>query len=148
MKKKWLIAGVFLTCILTQNVYAENSATVSYTVNPSYTVMIPRSTTVEFNKLTESYGRILIEEAQIDEGKCIRVSLKTEGTLKNEANSNEIIPYKIVEEGKTTPFVSANYHTAGEATPLEFHINQKDWNKAAAGDYKDTVTFTISYVNE
>lgn len=148
MRKKWLTVGIFFAMMLANTVYANNTTTVSYTVNPAYTVLIPVDTEVEFNQLSESFGKIQVENAQLDEGKCIRVSLKTEGTLKNEANSNEMIPYKIVEEGKMTPFVSADYHTAGEATPLEFHINQEDWNEAAAGDYKDTVTFTISYINE
>ena len=40
-------------------------------------------------------------------------------------------------------------HTkAGEETPLTIAIKKEDWKKAAAGEYADTVTFTISYVDK
>ena len=37
---------------------------------------------------------------------------------------------------------------AGEETPLTIAIKKEDWKKAAAGEYADTVTFTISYVDK
>lgn len=148
MGKKWLTAGIFFTMILANTVYANNTTTVSYTVNPAYTVLIPVDTEVEFNQLSESFGKIQIEKAQIDEGKCIEVSLSSDGTLKNKNNLSDMIPYQILKTDETTPFVSARYHTAGEETPLTINIKQDDWNKAPSGDYADTVTFTISYVDD
>ena len=37
---------------------------------------------------------------------------------------------------------------AGEETPLTIVIKKEDWKKAVAGQYSDTVTFTISYVDK
>ena len=68
--------------------------------------------------------------------------------LKNKNNRSDVIPYQILKTSEATPFVSARYHTAGEATPLTISIKQDDWNKAPSGDYSDTVTFTISYVDD
>ena len=136
MRKKWLTVGIFFAMMLANTVYANNTTTVSYTVNPAYTVLIPVDTEVEFNQLSESFGKIQVENAQLD------------GVLKNKNNRSDVIPYQILKTSEATPFVSARYHTAGEATPLTISIKQDDWNKAPSGDYSDTVTFTISYVDD
>ena len=44
-------------------------------------------------------------------------------------------------------FTSAKYTAAGQETPLTIAIAKDEWNKAAAGSYSDTVTFTVSYVD-
>ena len=71
-----------------------------------------------------------------------------EYTMKTLIAGIEVIPYQILKTSEATPFVSARYHTAGEATPLTISIKQDDWNKAPSGDYSYTVTFTISYVDD
>ena len=134
MRKKCLTVGIFFAMMLANTVYANNTTTVSYTVNPAYTVLIPVDTEVEFNQLSESFGKIQVENAQLDEGKCIEVSLSSDGVLKNKNNRSDVIPYQILK--------------TSEATPLTISIKQDDWNKAPSGDYSDTVTFTISYVDD
>lgn len=126
------------------------SATVSYHVNPAYQVSIPIDTSMQFNETEVSYGKIEVEQAQIDEGKCIQVSLLSDFTLKNSNNANAVIPYQILaqDEAGSHPFTSAQYTKAGEETPLTIAIKKEDWKKAAAGEYADTVTFTISYVDK
>ena len=47
MRKKWLTVGIFFAMMLANTVYANNTTTVSYTVNPAYTVLIPVDTEVE-----------------------------------------------------------------------------------------------------
>ena len=81
MRKKCLTVGIFFAMMLANTVYANNTTTVSYTVNPAYTVLIPVDTEVEFNQLSESFGKIQVENAQLDEGKCIEVSLSSDGVL-------------------------------------------------------------------
>ena len=90
MRKKCLTVGIFFAMMLANTVYANNTTTVSYTVNPAYTVLIPVDTEVEFNQLSESFGKIQVENAQLDEGKCIEVSLSSDGVLKNKNNRSEI----------------------------------------------------------
>ena len=48
MRRKCFFAGIFFTVMLANTVYANNTTTVSYTVNPAYTVLIPVDTEVEF----------------------------------------------------------------------------------------------------
>ena len=93
---------------------------------------------------------IVVEQAQIEDGKCIQVSLLSDLNLKNSNNSKAVIPYQILaqDEAGSRPFTSAQYTKAGEETPLTIAIKKEDWKKAAAGEYADTVTFTISYVDK
>ena len=73
----------------------------------------------------------------------MNVTLSASGTLKNSKDNRKTLAYQI-QDG-TTAFTSATYKMAGQSTALTIHIEQKDWNAAYAGDYADTVTFTISY---
>ena len=102
MRKKWLTVGIFFAMMLANTVYANNTTTVSYTVNPAYTVLIPVDTEVEFNQLSESFGKIQVENAQLDEGKCIEVSLSSDGVLKNKNNRSDVIPYQILKTSEAT----------------------------------------------
>ena len=96
------------------------------------------------------YGNIVVEQAQIEDGKCIQVSLLSDLNLKNSNNSKAVIPYQILaqDEAGSRPFTSAQYTKAGEETLLTIAMKKEDWKKAAAGEYADTVTFTISYVDK
>jgi len=40
------------------------------------------------------------------------------------------------------------YLTEGDKTELFIHITPDDWKAAYAGEYSDTVTFTVSYENK
>ena len=122
----------------------------SYHVDPAYQVTIPVDTSMRFNEAETSYGNIVVEQAQIEDGKCIQVSLLSDLNLKNSNNSKAVIPYQILAQYATgsRPFTSAQYTKAGEETPLTIAIKKEDWKKAAAGEYADTVTFTISYVDK
>ena len=111
---------------------------------------IPVDTSMHFNETETSYGNIVVEQAQIEDGKCIQVSLLSDLNLKNSNNSKAVIPYQILaqDEAGSRPFTSAQYTKAGEETPHTIAIKKEDWKKAAAGEYADTVTFTISYVDK
>ena len=63
--------------------------------------------------------------------------------LKNKNDTSKMLAYTI-RSGENA-FTSASYTKAGESTALAIHIAKDDWAKAYAGDYADTVEFTISY---
>ena len=77
------------------------------------------------------------------------MTLTTDNKLENKADETKTLAYTIFE-GKAeavtdTVFAEAYYQTVGDKTDLTVNIKQDDWNKAYAGEYSDTVTFTISY---
>lgn len=158
MKKKGQKATVCLTLILSlltisaispaygSTFSTAGSTAINYHVDPAYSVMIPMDMDVSFNETTASYGKIVIEEAKIDEGKCIQVSLVSDFLLKNASDSRAVIPYQIYAGGQ--PFAMMQYTKAGEETPLTVEIDKEDWKKATAGAYSGTVTFDVSYVDK
>ena len=85
MKKKRAVAGGLLRVLgIAQSVSAETT-TVTYHVDPSYMVLVPANTTIPFNEESVNYGKIRVEEAQIEEGKCIQVELISDKKLKNQS---------------------------------------------------------------
>ena len=129
MKKKRAVAGGLLLVLGIAQSVSAGTTTVTYHVDPSYMVLVPANTTIPFNEESVNYGKIRIEEAQIEEGKCIQGE----------------IPYEILAD--TTAFTKARYTTAGEETVLGITIDRESWKKAPSGSYADTVTFQISYVD-
>ena len=119
---------------------------ITTSIKPTYTVTIPADVKVVFNAETTSFGQIKVDSAQIEPDKCIKVSLTTDGKLKNTSDKTKVIPYT-VKSGENT-FTSATYLATGEYTDLTLKITKADWNKAYAGDYEDTVTFEVSYENK
>lgn len=135
-----------LSAALSATAFADDdnrSVEVKTHIDPTYTVTIPANTTVTFNAEDTSFGKIELTKAQLDPGKKVNVTLSASGTLKNSKDNRKTLAYQI-QDG-TTAFTSATYKMAGQSTALTIHIEQKDWNAAYAGDYADTVTFTISY---
>ena len=139
MKKKRAVAGGLLLVLGIAQSVSAGTTTVTYHVDPSYMVLVPANTTIPFNEESVNYGKIRIEEAQIEEGKCIQVELK------NQSGKEGEIPYEILAD--TTAFTKARYTTAGEETVLGITIDRESWKKAPSGSYADTVTFQISYVD-
>ena len=52
-----------------------------------------------------------------------------------------------MNDSKSGVYLRKSYTAAGQETPLTIAIAKDEWNKAAAGSYSDTVTFTVSYVD-
>ena len=84
MKKKRAVAGGLLLVLGIAQSVSAGTTTVTYHVDPSYMVLVPANTTIPFNEESVNYGKIRIEEAQIEEGKCIQVELISDKKLKNQ----------------------------------------------------------------
>ena len=142
-----LVLAIVLILSLSVTAFAEDNrqTTITTSIAPSYTVTIPANTNVTFNTLSTSFGSVKLTAAQIDPGYAIRVTLNASGTLKNQADRTKTIAYTI--KNANGAFTSAQYTTAGQETPLTIDITQAAWNAAFAGQYSDTVTFTVSYIN-
>lgn len=121
----------------------NEEVTISASIAPTYTVTIPKDMKVEFNETSTTFGTISLDKAQIDPGYAVKVDLTASKILKNKADTSKTIAYAINAGG--TAFTSQEYTAAGQSTPLTIDITQEAWDQAYAGDYSDTVTFTISY---
>ena len=149
MKKLFaVILAAALVMSLSITAFAVNTtggtADITTSINPTYTVTIPANTTVAFNATETDFGAIEVTASQIHPDKCIKVELTTDGKLENSIDATKVIPYAI-KDSEGNVFSSATYLTEGDKTELSIHITADDWNAAYAGEYSDTVTFTISY---
>lgn len=146
MKKALIILSIcFSVIIFNTNVYAENRATtISTQIEPMYEVIIPYDTTVEFNATKTVLGSIELTKAQLEPNHIVTVSLETSGLLKHSANGVDAIAYTLGDENGNS-YTSAEYKAEGEERELWININRQSWDRATAGNYSDTVIFTISY---
>lgn len=118
--------------------------TISINIAPAYTVTIPEDVSVIFNETSTDFGKIELTDAKINPGYAVQVDLKSSGALKNAEDSTKTIEYVVNSEAGV--FTAAQYDAAGESTALTIDITEEAWNTAHAGQYSDTVTFTVSYV--
>ena len=149
MKKVFaLILTVCLLASMSVTAFAANTtggdADITTSIAPTYTVTIPADVNVQFNATETAFGAIEVEASQIHPNKCIKVALTTDNELNNAIDNTKVIPYAI-KDSTGAAFTSATYLTEGDKTELSIHITANDWNAAYAGDYSDTVTFTVSY---
>ena len=149
MKKLFaLILTVCLLATMSVTAFAANTTggttTITIDIAPTYTVTIPADVNVAFNATETDFGAIEVTAAQIHPNKCIKVELTSDGKLENSIDEAKVIPYAI-KDSTGEAFTSATYLTEGDKTELSIHITANDWNAAYAGDYSDTVTFTVSY---
>ena len=152
MKKLFaVILTVALLMSLSVTAFAANTtggdADITTSIAPTYTVTIPADVNVQFNATEPAFGTIEVEASQIHPDKCIKVALATDKELNNAIDNTKVIPYAI-KDSEGAAFTSATYLTEGDKTELSIHITADDWNAAYAGDYSDTVTFTVSYVDK
>ena len=149
MKKVFaVILTVALMATMSVTAFAANTtggeADITTSIAPTYTVTIPADVNVAFNATETSFGTIEVTASQIHPNKCIKVALASDGKLENSIDATKVIPYAI-KDSEDAAFTSATYLTEGDKTELSIHITADDWNAAYAGEYSDTVTFTITY---
>ena len=152
MKKLFvLILTVAMLATMSVTAFAENTtggdADITTSIAPTYTVTIPADVNVAFNATETAFGTIEVAASQIHPDKCIKVALTSDGELNNAIDNTKVIPYAI-KDSEGAEFTSATYLTEGDKTELSIHITADDWNAACAGEYADTVTFTVSYENK
>ena len=143
-----LVLVIVLSLSLSVTAFAADNrnTTITTSIDPTYTVTIPANTNVTFNTLSTSFGAVTLTAAQIDPGYAVKVELNASGTLKNQADNTKTIAYT-VNDANGDAFTVGTYTTAGDKTDLTIDITQEAWNAAFAGQYSDTVTFTVSYIN-
>lgn len=161
--KKIIVSALALAlcCSITATVYAaeinEGSETktadtaVTLSVDPAYTVTIPA--TVELDKVegtTVTYEKDMTVSAaagaRLLNGETISVSLSGDFTM--ESAEGAVLPYVVsTGSGKiASGDVVASFGTSKEAQSATLHLSAED--PEFAGSYSDTVTFTLSIVNQ
>lgn len=121
---------------------------ITTSVAPTFTVTIPADTAVPFNALSTEFGSVTLESARLAPNKAVQVTVTSDYNLNNSVDNTAVIPYSLKAGNDTVDAdFAAMFLNAGEKVDLTIDITQAAWDAAAAGDYSDTVTFNISYVD-
>ena len=153
MKKVFaLILTVCLLATMSVTAFAANttggSTEVSFNVDPTYTVTIPA--TVELNKV-EDNGTVTYENdytiganagVRLKKNEYIEVTVASDFTM--ETDEGAVLAYSITAGGNAVANngVVATFGTDKNAQSTTIHIAANDPDYA--GEYKDTVTFTVA----
>lgn len=117
---------------------------VTYTVKPSYTVTIPGLVTL--NTAAPSTATVTATDVTIPNGQKVRVTLNSKNNFYVITKEGAMGTYTVKKDNSTTPIsngatvLEAKYGT--QSTVLTFEFQKK--NVTYSGEYKDTVTFTVS----
>lgn len=159
------IAGTMATTAFAVNIDQDSdpqsaNAVITTEIAPAYIVTIPADTQVSFNATETDFGKVELTKAQLDPGKVVSVTVESDEELNNFKDETKVIPYKLNAQyvpaegttGLSAPFnakeQALSFSEAGQSFAMTIVIGEDDWNKAYAGSYSDTVTFTIDYVDE
>lgn len=124
----------------------SGSTTVKFNIAPAYTVEIPADTAIDFNTTSKTLTPNLgLSTARLNRGFKVTVTA-TVNPLQNDTDSSKTIPFALYADN--SPFSKAEFTNTNEKVQLSVHIDQSDWNKAPAGSYTGSVTFTIAYGKE
>ena len=147
-----MLSALILTAALALPVSAaaeDKGAVITTEIQPTYLVTIPADIQVAFNTEQTDFGAVTLDKAQIEPDAAVKVTLNSDNKLKHKKDATKTLAYTIYS-GKAgaadTVFQNATYTTAGEKTDLTIGITKSDWAKAYAGEYSNTVTFTIEYI--
>ena len=154
MKKLFaLILTVAMLATMSTTAFAANttggSTEVSFNVDPTYTITIPA--TVELAKETAQDGTVTYENdytltaqagVRLKKGEYIEVTVVA-SDFTMETDEGATLAYSITAEGAAvaTGGVVAEFETDKDAQSTTIHIAANDPDYA--GEYKDTVTFTL-----
>ena len=127
---------------------SQGSTEVSFNVDPTYTVTIPA--TVTLNK-AEDNGTVTYENdytltaqagVRLKKGEYIEVTVTSDFTM--ETDEGAVLAYSITAGGNAVANngVVATFGTDKNAQSTTIHISANDPDYA--GEYKDTVTFTVA----
>ena len=131
----------------------QGEAVITTEIAPAYIVTIPTDTKIPFNSLETELGKIELTKATLDPGAFVMVGFagtEESPVLKNKADESKTIPYRFKYDSEgfaISDCIGTEFgmQTEGESGTFSVTIKQEDWDKAYAGEYSDTVTFTIRY---
>jgi hypothetical protein len=135
-------AGLANAAVLDRDTPA-GSALVHTSCEVDYSVVIPADMEIPFGSLDTEIGRVYADVMKIEKGKAVYVEVDSQKAynLVNTANAAHGIAYALAGADA----ICFNRVNDPTQFPLNALIEQKTWDAAYAGDYEDTLLFTITY---
>ena len=138
-----LAALMIAACSVTA--FAADTTTVTYEVQPTYTVSIPASVTLSDADVTAD---ITASDALLEDGKQVKVELTAasntaSGSTFNAKNGDSIVTYTITGDSAIAVGDTVATFTANGSKTLTFSAADKS-AATVAGAHTETLTFTVS----
>ena len=152
VKKKY-IPGLALGLALALSIpaFAENptegKTTITTKIEETYTITIPADTAIAFDAESTAIGDIGLATANLAPGHQVTFTAAAlsdagVGALTNSADAAVKLPYTLKIDGAASNTVS---FTTAATKPMTADITKAAWAAAPAGEYSDTITFTVTY---
>lgn len=143
-----LSVNAFAANIIQDSTPKTADTNVTFNVDPTYTVTIPATVTLA-KAADGSYKQdatITAADVRLEEGKTIVVTLACDFQLDTAASATYKLPYTVTVDDNTTAIATddtvATFTTNTTEQSSTLHFTAA--NPTYAGNYSDTVTFTIA----
>lgn len=152
MKK--IFASILTLCLLcgttalaTEYGSASNTpeTVLTTTLDESYTVVIPSTLNIAFNATSTKLPVQVTFLRLLPTSRALQVN-QTNLKLVNEKNSSSKISYNI--GGGEGTLAHTHYFTETGTKNYNVTIAKSEWDKTAAGTYKESITFTVGIIDK
>lgn len=152
MKK--IFASILTLCLLcgtnalaTEYGSASNTpeTVLTTTLDESYTVVIPSTLNIAFNATSTKLPVQVTFLRLLPTSRALQVN-QTNLKLVNEKNSSSKISYNI--GGGEGTLAHTHYFTETGTKNYNVTIVKSEWDKTAAGTYKESITFTVGIIDK
>lgn len=153
--KKMLSVGLALLMIAlcalpafaetTLNQAGSASMTISTSSTVDYQLTFPADTEIPWESPSTALGAVTATKLIIEPTKVVKVSVESANayTLVNVDDAEKTIAYTLT--GADSLVFGPG--EVGKSFPLSANVTDEQWAQAAAGEHRDTLTFTVEYAN-
>ncbi len=118
--------------------------TVTTDDDETYTVTIPADTAITWGATSTALKGYSVE-SHLTEGKYLTISVTGTNKMVLSTDENETLAYTL--EGDTSYTATGPVINPAADLTLKVNITDDDWDNAIVGEYRDTLTFSVT-VNE
>lgn len=141
------VLSVLLIALCLVPAFASGSSMqISTNTETDYQLAFPADFEIPWETDTITIGAVSATKMLIEPAMAVKVSVASANgfTLKNTANAQNTITYTL-SGADSIEFLAGDF---GKAFPLSVTVAQAQWEKAASGEYRDTLTFTVEYTEK
>lgn len=138
-----VLLSVMLLTLCTVPCFADSMTISTETDSDKWTLSYPADTEIPWESASASLGAVEAVEMLLSPGKTVTVTVASANgyQLAHTTDANSAIAYTL-HGAETIAFLPGDW---GKTFPLSVTVEKSQWQKAAAGEHKDLLTFTAEY---
>ncbi len=138
-----VLLSLLLLALCTVPCFADSMTISTRAESDRWTLSYPADTQIPWETESEVLGEIKAVEMLLSPGKTVSVSVTSANSycLVHGTDADSKIAYTL-KGAEAISFFPGDY---GKAFPLSVTVENAEWQKAAAGEHTDLLTFTAEY---